>query len=98
LVAGQAAEGLHIAERVDHRAAPSIERRIAFLLDQARGWRQRHDNAQVLLLLLEAERESPEDMFYRPTSRELIQYLVKRGRRSVAEQAAQMATRLGLPV
>ena len=98
LVAGQAVEGLHIAERVDHRAAPSIERRIAFLLDQAQGWQQRHDNAQVLLLLLEAERESPEDMLFRPTSRELIQYLVKRGRRSVAEQAAQMATRLGLPV
>lgn len=98
LVAGQAAEGLRIAERVDHRAAPSIERRIAFLLDQAQGWRQRHDNAQVLLLLLEAEREAPEDMCYRPTSRELIQHLVKRGRRSVAEQAAQMAARLGLPV
>jgi transcriptional regulator with XRE-family HTH domain len=98
LVAGQAAEGLRIAERVDHRSAPSIERRIAFLLDQAQGWRQRHDNAQVLLLLLEAEREAPEDMCYRPTVRELIQHLVTRGRRSVAEQAAQMATRLGLPV
>jgi len=98
LMAGQAAEGLHIGERIDHRAAGSIERRISFLLDQAQGWRQRRDNAQVLLLLLEAEREAPEDMCYRPVGRELIQHLVQRGRRSVAEQAAQMATRLGLPV
>lgn len=98
LGAGQAAEGLRIAERVNHRGAPSIERRIAFLLDQAQGWLQRRDNAHVLLLLLEAEREAPEDMCYRPTGRELIHQLVKRGRRSVAEQAAQMATRLALPI
>jgi transcriptional regulator with XRE-family HTH domain len=98
LIAGQATEGLRIAERVNYRAAPSIERHIAFLLDQAQGWRQRRDNAHVLILLLEAEREAPEDMRYRPIGRELIQYLVKHGRRSVAQQAAQMATRLELPV
>ncbi|HKR49225.1 MAG TPA: helix-turn-helix transcriptional regulator [Pseudonocardiaceae bacterium] len=98
LVTGHAAEGLRIAERIDHRAVPSIERRIAFLLDQAQGWWQRRDNAHLLLLLLEAEREAPEDMCYRPTSRQLIQHLVKHGRRSVAEQAAQMAARLQLPI
>lgn len=89
---------MHIGERIDHRAAGSIERRISFLLDQAQGWRQRRDNAQVLLLLLEAEREAPEDVRYRPAGRDLIQHLVKHGRRSVAEQAAQMATRLESPV
>jgi transcriptional regulator with XRE-family HTH domain len=98
LMAGQAAEGLHIGERINHRAAGSIERRISFLLDQAQGWRQRRDNAQVLLLLLEAEREAPEDMRYRPAGRDLVQHLVKHGRRSVAEQAAQLASRLGVPV
>jgi transcriptional regulator with XRE-family HTH domain len=98
LMAGQAVDGLHIGERIDHRTAGSIERRISFLLDQAQGWRQRRDNAQVLLLLLEAEREAPEDMRYRPAGQDLIQHLVTHGRRSVAEQAAQIAIRLGLPV
>lgn len=98
LLTGHATEGLNIAEGIDHRAATSIERRVAFLLDQANGWRQRRDNAQVLLLLLEVEREAPEDMRYRPAGHHLVQYLVKQGRRSVAEQAANLATRLGVPV
>lgn len=33
--AGEATEGLHLAEQVDHHKAASIERRVAFLLEQA---------------------------------------------------------------
>jgi len=88
LMAGQAAEGLHIGERIDHRAAGRSSVVSRSPLDQAQGWRQRRDNAQVLLLLLEAEREAPEDMRYRLAGQDLIQHLVKHGRRAVAEQAA----------
>jgi DNA-binding XRE family transcriptional regulator len=97
LVAGQATEGLRLAEQVDHRASPSIERRVAFLLDQAIAWRQKRENAQVLLLM-ETEREAPEDMRYRSAARNLIGHLVGHGRRPVAEQAAQMAERLQLAI
>jgi hypothetical protein len=34
--AGEVAEGLRLAEQIDHRRSPSIERRVAFLLDQAK--------------------------------------------------------------
>ena len=98
LLAGHASEGLHLAERVDHRSSPSIERRVAFLLDQAQCWHQKRDNAQVLLLLVEAEQEAPEDLRFRPAAKSLIIHLVQRGRRSVAEQAAALAGRLGLAI
>lgn len=98
LMAGQASEGLHLAEQVDHRASPSIERRVAFLLDQAQGWHQKRDNAQVLVLLIEAEQEAPEDLRYRPAAKSLIANLIQRGRRSVAEQAASLAGRLDLVI
>lgn len=98
LMAGQANEGLHLAEQVDHRTSPSIERQVAFLLDQAQGWHQKRDNAQVLLLLLDAEQEAPEDLRFRPVAKSLITNLVQRGRRSVAEQASALAGRLDLAV
>lgn len=95
---GEAVEGLRLAERVDHEQSPSIERRVAFLLDQVKGYEQRRDHAAALKLMVTAEREAPEDIQYRPAAHLMLRALVQRGRRSVAAEAAQMAMRVGLSV
>jgi len=95
---GEAVEGLRLAERVDHDRSPSIERRVAFLVDQAKGYEQRRDFASALTLLNTAEREAPEDMQYRPAAHAVVRTVVQRGSRHVAAEASQLALRIGLHV
>ncbi|WP_158839457.1 helix-turn-helix domain-containing protein [Saccharothrix deserti] len=95
---GATAEGLRLAERIDHERSPSIERRVAFLLDQAKGYQQRRDYAGALMMLSAAEREAPEDVRHRPAARAVLHTLVQRGRRSVSSEAARLAIRVGVPV
>jgi transcriptional regulator with XRE-family HTH domain len=94
--AGEVGEGLRLAERIDYRNSPSIERRVAFLLDQAKGYEQRRDYATALLLLHTAERQAPEDMQHRPSAHAILRAVVERGRRSVATEGTQLAARVGL--
>src|SRR6202035_654209 len=63
--AGETTEALRLAEQIDHDRSPSIERRVAFLLEQAKGYEQRQDYASTLLLLQTANREAPEDVSHR---------------------------------
>jgi transcriptional regulator with XRE-family HTH domain len=95
---GEAVEGLRLAERVDHDRSPSIERRVAFLVDQAKGYEQRRDFASALTLLTAVEQEAPEDMQYRSAAHAVLRAVVKRGRRPVAAQASRLALRVGLPI
>ncbi|MGH3964025.1 MAG: helix-turn-helix domain-containing protein [Pseudonocardiaceae bacterium] len=94
--AGEAAEGLRLAEQIDYGHSPSIERRVAFLLDQAKGYEQRRDYASALLLLHTAEREAPEDVRHRPAALVILRTVVLHGRRSVSAEATQLAARIGL--
>jgi transcriptional regulator with XRE-family HTH domain len=96
--AGEAVEGLRLAERIDHNCSPSIERRVAFLVDQAKGYEQRRDFASALALLSTAEREAPEDMQYRPAAHAVLRTVAQRGRRHIAAEASQLALRIGLPM
>lgn len=93
---GEAVEGLRLAQQVDYLASPSIERRVAFLLDQARGYQQRRDYSSALLLLTTVEREAPEDIEHRPAAHTVLRAVIERGRRPVATEAARLATRVGL--
>jgi hypothetical protein len=95
---GEAVEGLRLAEKIDHDRSPSIERRVAFLLDQAKGFGQRRDFASALLLLTTAEREAPEDIRYRPAAHAVLRAVIERGRRSVSAEASRLAGRVGLPL
>ena len=95
---GEAVEGLRLAERVEHNRSPSIERRVAFLVDHAKGYQQRRDYASALLVLQTAEVEAPEDVRYRPAAHQVLRAVAERARRSVAMQAVRFARRLGLPV
>ncbi|WP_432850684.1 helix-turn-helix domain-containing protein [Amycolatopsis sp. CA-161197] len=94
---GEAVEGLRLAETIDHGRSPSVERRVAFLVDQAKGYAQRRDYSGALLMLQAAEAEAPEDIQYRPAVHAVLGTLTDRGRGSVARQAASLATRAGLP-
>ncbi|MGH3788905.1 MAG: helix-turn-helix domain-containing protein [Pseudonocardiaceae bacterium] len=94
--AGEAVEGLRLAEQINYRHSPSIERRVAFLLDQAKGYEQRRDYATALLLLHTVEREALEDVQHRPAAHTILRTVITRGRRSVATEATQTADRVGL--
>lgn len=96
--AGETAEALRLAEHVGYDRSPSIERRVAFLLEQAKGHEQRREYASSLLLLQTASREAPEDVAHRPTARQLFNTVIQQGRRSVAGEAARLAAQLGVPV
>lgn len=96
--AGEAVEGLRLASHVEHGHSPSIERRVAFLIDQAKGYEQRRDFASALTLLAAAEQEAPEDMRYRAGAHTVLRSVVQRGRRQVAAEASQLALRIGLPI
>ncbi|MGV9368029.1 helix-turn-helix domain-containing protein [Amycolatopsis sp. NPDC003731] len=95
---GEAVEGLRLAAKIDHERSPSIERRVAFLLDQAKGYAQRREFAQTLALLTTAETDAPEDVRFRPAAHTLIRTVMERGRRTESAAASQFASRLGLPV
>lgn len=95
---GEAVEGLRLAERIEHEQSPSIERRVAFLLDQAKGYQQRRDYGNAMVLLTAAEREAPEDIRYRPAAHAVLLGIAERGRRSVSREATQLASKVGLPL
>jgi transcriptional regulator with XRE-family HTH domain len=96
--AGEASEGLRLAERIDPEPHLSIERRVAFRLEQARGYTQRRDYSSALVLLQAASEEAPEDVQYRPVARTLLNAVVHRARGSVARQAARLSSRVGIAI
>src|SRR5207302_6072966 len=89
--AGEAADALRLAEQVDHDRSPSIERRVAFLLEEAKAYAQRREFAGALIVLQAASREAPEDVAYRPAAHRLLETVIERGRRGVAGEAARLA-------
>jgi transcriptional regulator with XRE-family HTH domain len=93
---GEASEALRLADDVDASTSPSIERRVTFALDLARCYDQRHDDAGVLLYLLSAEQESPEDLRYNLLARDLVRGLLRRARPSLAPKARDLAQRIEL--
>lgn len=96
--AGDTGEGLRLAERVAPAPSLSIERRVAFHLDQAKGYTQRQDYAGALVMLQAASTEAPEDIRYRPGAHKTLRTVVQRSRGAVARQAAQLATRVGVAI
>jgi len=94
--AGEAAEALRIADRIDIAASPSLERRTTFALEVARCYEQRRDDAGVLVHLVSAESTGPEDLRYNLLARDLVRGLLKRARPSLAAQAQGLAARVGL--
>jgi transcriptional regulator with XRE-family HTH domain len=96
--AGESSEGLRLAERIAPAPNFSIERRVVFHLEQAKGYTQRQDYAGALVMLQAASVEAPEDVRYRPTAHQALHTVVHRGRGAVARQAARLAAQMGVPI
>jgi transcriptional regulator with XRE-family HTH domain len=94
--AGEAGEALRMADSVDTRALPSLERSFTFLLEVARCYDLRREDAAVLLHLLDLERLAPEDLARTPMAREIVLGLIRRARVMHARQAEALAERMGV--
>ncbi|WP_229326469.1 helix-turn-helix domain-containing protein [Streptomyces sp. UNOC14_S4] len=94
MLAGEAAEGLRCANRVDVSQLPSLERQFTFLLDVARCYDFRRDDAAVLVHLLDIERLAPEDLARSALARSMVIELRRRARPTYRRQAEALAARL----
>lgn len=93
---GEAAEALRLADEIELGQCPSVERRATFSLEIARCYEQRREDTGVLLHLLDAEREAPEDMRYNALARDLVRGLMRRARPTMASQVRGLASRIDL--
>jgi transcriptional regulator with XRE-family HTH domain len=93
---GEAAEALRLADDVDVSRCPSVERRATFALEVARCYDLRHEDPGVLLHLLTAEHEAPEDLRHNVLARDLVRGLLRRARPSLAPKVRELARRIEL--
>ncbi|GAA3243199.1 helix-turn-helix domain-containing protein [Nonomuraea helvata] len=84
---------LQIADDIDLRRTPSVERRTAHLSQVARACEDVGDDAASLLHLLRIERESPEELDHKLLLREMVRSLARRARPSWAPEVRQLAER-----
>ncbi|MFC4010595.1 helix-turn-helix domain-containing protein [Nonomuraea purpurea] len=89
---------LRIADDIDLRLTPSIERRTTHLINVARACEDLGDDAASLLHLLRIERECPEELDHKLLLREMIRSLARRARPSWAPEVRQLAERHGIPI
>lgn len=96
ILAGEGARGLRLADKVNVSALPSRERQFTFVLDMARGYHLRREDAAVLVHLLELERISPEDMVRSAPATTVVTGLLDRARPTYRPQVEALARRLGV--
>ena len=96
MLAGEASEGLRLADKIDTRRLPSCERQFTFGLELARCHDLRREDAAVLVHLFDLEEIAPEDLARSPLARDMIRDLQKRVRPTFRRQATELAERLQL--
>jgi transcriptional regulator with XRE-family HTH domain len=96
MLAGNAADALRLADQVDTTQLPSRERQFTFILEVARCYDLRREDAAVLVHLLELEELAPEDLQRSPLARGLVLSLVERARPTYRRKATALAERLSL--
>ncbi|MFD7676148.1 helix-turn-helix domain-containing protein [Streptomyces anulatus] len=96
MTAGDAVEGLRMADRIDVSSLPSRERQFTFGLEVARCYDLRRDDAAVLVHLLDLEELAPEDLERSPLGRQLVIDLMHRARPTYRRQVTSIAERLHL--
>ncbi|WP_128380395.1 helix-turn-helix domain-containing protein [Streptomyces cavernae] len=96
MLAGEAAEGLRLADQVDISRLPSRERQFTFGLEVARCYDLRRDDAAVLVHLLSLEDLAPEDLSRSPLARDMVLDLRQRVRPTFRRQVDALADRLQL--
>ncbi|MGP3911710.1 helix-turn-helix domain-containing protein [Nonomuraea sp. 10N515B] len=93
---GRPEDVLRIADDIDLRHTPSIERRATHLGHVARACEDVGDDAASLLHLLRIERESPEELDHKLLLREMVRSLARRARPSWAPEVRHLAERHGI--
>ncbi|MCX4554291.1 helix-turn-helix domain-containing protein [Streptomyces sp. NBC_01500] len=96
MMAGEASEGLKVADSIDTSQLASRERRFTFTLEMARCYDMRRDDAAVLVHILGLEELSPEDLARSPLALSMITSLLKRVRPTYRAQVTGLAERLNL--
>ncbi|MGW7068816.1 helix-turn-helix domain-containing protein [Streptomyces sp. NPDC054855] len=96
MLAGDAKDGLRVADQVDTGQLPSRERQFTFGLQAARCHDLRREDAAVLKRLLGLEELAPEDMERSPLARDMVVSLQKRARPAARRQVNALAERLQL--
>ncbi|MFG2681311.1 helix-turn-helix domain-containing protein [Streptomyces sp. NPDC048392] len=94
MLAGEATEGLRLADQVDISRLPSLERQFTFGLEVARCYDLRRDDAAVLVHLLSLEDLAPEDLCRSPLARDMVQDLQQRVRPTFRRKVDALAGRL----
>ncbi|MEV4924066.1 helix-turn-helix transcriptional regulator [Streptomyces roseoverticillatus] len=95
MLAGEAAEGLRCADRIDITRVPSIERQFTFALEVARCHDLKREDAAVLVHLLDLEYLAPEDVVRSPLARQMAVDLRRRARPTYRRQTDALAERFG---
>ncbi|MET9081982.1 helix-turn-helix transcriptional regulator [Streptomyces sp. NPDC004237] len=96
MLAGEASEGLRLADRIDTGVLCSRERQFTFGLELARCYDLRREDAAVLVHLLDLEEVAPEDLARSPLARSMVLGLQKRVRPTLRRQVDDLAGRLQL--
>ncbi|MFJ3674004.1 helix-turn-helix domain-containing protein [Streptomyces sp. NPDC090106] len=96
MLAGDASEGLRVADRIDTHSLPSRERQFTFSLELARCHDLRGEDAAVLVHLLDLEDIAPEDLARSPLAVEIVLDLHKRVRPTFRHQVDGLVQRLQL--
>ncbi|MET7486736.1 helix-turn-helix transcriptional regulator [Streptomyces sp. NPDC005538] len=96
MIAGEASEGLRLADQIDTSQLPSRERQFTFGLELARCHDLRREDAAVLVHLLNLEEIAPEDLARSPLAHDMILDLQHRVRPTFRRQVTDLAERLQL--
>ena len=93
---GQSVDALRLAGRVEPTKLRSIERRATHLMEVARNYELRGEDAGVLHYLLRMEHDAPEDLIYQPVAVSLIRGLLARSRPTLRPDIVGLAQRAGI--
>ena len=84
------------ASRISIDDMPSRQRRAGLLIDTARGYVQRHEDEAAALVLMDAEKESSDEVKHSTLVRELVRELLHRDRARARPHVHGLAQRIGL--
>lgn len=89
-------EALRAARNLDAETIPSVPRRSRHLIEVARAYDQRDEQAAVLALLDRSQRTAPETISYNGFARELLLGLAKRPPSGMGKDVRELCQRVGV--
>jgi len=93
---GRADDVVGLAQRLDVDSVPSVERRARVLIDAARGYVRRGEDEAAILVLLDAEKISADEVSHSTLVREMLRELLHRDRARARAHVHALARRIAL--